>query len=110
MWPVNQSNSLLTTTSVFRTVIVLQMFIAVINENFGVAEEQKRQQQLEMYLRRNEPAPLSATARMLYKFSPYKHLRELAAGNGATQTGNGAGGAQFTQPADGEVDEEKKVS
>ncbi|TKY88115.1 hypothetical protein EX895_002825 [Sporisorium graminicola] len=59
----------------FANFIVLQMFIAVINENFGVAEHEKRQQQLEQYLRRNEPPPLSFTARLLNKLSPYRWLK-----------------------------------
>ncbi|SJX65516.1 related to CCH1-Calcium channel (alpha subunit) [Sporisorium reilianum f. sp. reilianum] len=59
----------------FANFIVLQMFIAVINENFSVAEHEKRQQQLEQYLRRNEPPPLSLTARVLNKLSPYRWLK-----------------------------------
>ncbi|GAC97767.1 likely calcium channel [Pseudozyma hubeiensis SY62] len=59
----------------FANFIVLQMFIAVINENFSVAEHEKRQQQLEQYLRRNEPPSLSLTARLLNKLSPYRWLR-----------------------------------
>lgn len=51
------------------------MFIAVINENFGVAEGEKRQQQLEHYLRRNEPPEVSGVAKFLNKFSPYRYLR-----------------------------------
>ncbi|KAK0539429.1 calcium channel protein [Tilletia horrida] len=59
----------------FANFIVLQMFIAVINENFGVAEGQKRQQQLEAFLKRNEaPAP-STTQKILNIVSPYRVLR-----------------------------------
>ncbi|KAK0551675.1 calcium channel protein [Tilletia horrida] len=59
----------------FANFIVLQMFIAVINENFGVAEGQKRQQQLEAFLKRNEaPAP-STTQKILNLLSPYRYLR-----------------------------------
>ncbi|PWY99256.1 hypothetical protein BCV70DRAFT_200837 [Testicularia cyperi] len=59
----------------FANFIVLQMFIAVINENFSVAEGEKRQQQLEQYLRRNDPQPQTFTARLLNKMSPYRYLR-----------------------------------
>lgn len=36
-------------------VIVLQMFIAVINENFNVAEESKRGQQADFYFQAQQP-------------------------------------------------------
>ncbi|PWN49893.1 hypothetical protein IE53DRAFT_331270, partial [Violaceomyces palustris] len=69
----------------FANFIVLQMFIAVINENFSVAEGEKRKQQLEHYLRRNEPPPQSGTARLLNKLSPYRYLRDRnAAKSGAS--------------------------
>ncbi|KAJ1021688.1 hypothetical protein NDA16_003824 [Ustilago loliicola] len=70
----------------FANFIVLQMFIAVINENFSVAEHEKRQQQLEQYLRRNEPPPISLAARILNKLSPYRWLRR----RNAAQAGSGA--------------------
>lgn len=60
----------------FANFIVLQMFIAVIAENFGVAEGQKRQQQLEMYLRKMEKPEGSLTGRILHQLSPYRWLRE----------------------------------
>jgi len=59
----------------FANFIVLQMFIAVINENFGVAEGQKRQQQLEAFLKRNEAPPPSTTQKLLDLLSPYRILR-----------------------------------
>ena len=74
----------------FANFIVLQMFIAVINENFSVAEHEKRQQQLEQYLRRNEPPPLSIVARLLNKLSPYRWLKRHSAahaGPGASDHG-----------------------
>jgi hypothetical protein len=37
------------------------MFIAVINENFAVAEEQKRKQQLEAFVNRNEPQAVAVS-------------------------------------------------
>lgn len=57
-------------------VIVLQMFIAVIAENFGVAENQKRAQQLEVYLRNLEKPQHSLFARFVHYVSPYRWLRE----------------------------------
>ncbi|CAD6887851.1 unnamed protein product [Tilletia laevis] len=60
----------------FANFIVFQMFIAVINENFGVAEGQKRQQQLEAFLKRNEAPEESTTHKILNLFSPYRYLRQ----------------------------------
>ncbi|KAE8227194.1 hypothetical protein CF319_g297 [Tilletia indica] len=60
----------------FANFIVLQMFIAVINENFGVAEGQKRQQQLEAFLKRNEAPEASTTHKLLNILSPYRYLRQ----------------------------------
>ncbi|SPO30169.1 related to CCH1 - Calcium channel (alpha subunit) [Ustilago trichophora] len=74
----------------FANFIVLQMFIAVINENFSVAEHEKRQQQLEQYLRRNEPPQSSFTARLLDRLSPYRWLKRrnaAHAGSGASEHG-----------------------
>lgn len=70
----------------FANFIVLQMFIAVINENFSVAESEKRQQQLEQYLRRNEPRPITLTQRILDKLSPYRYLKR----RNAAHTGSAA--------------------
>ncbi|SNX86724.1 related to CCH1 - Calcium channel (alpha subunit) [Melanopsichium pennsylvanicum] len=74
----------------FANFIVLQMFIAVINENFSVAEHEKRQHQLEQYLRRNEPQAQSFTARLVDKISPYRWLKRRSAvhaGTGASDRG-----------------------
>ncbi|EST08271.2 Ion transport domain protein [Kalmanozyma brasiliensis GHG001] len=79
----------------FANFIVLQMFIAVINENFGVAEHEKRQQQLEQYLRRNEPPPPSLTGRLVSKLSPYRWLKRrnaAASEHGRSDHGSSAGG------------------
>lgn len=104
----------------FANFIVLQMFIAVINENFSVAEHEKRQQQLEQYLRRNEPPPLSFTARLLNRLSPYRwlkrrnaahtgsadseHGRSDHAGSASGQTNKIVGGSKL----DKRTDQEKK--
>ncbi|KAH9024879.1 Ion transport protein-domain-containing protein, partial [Lactarius pseudohatsudake] len=57
----------------FANFIVLQMFIAVINENFSVAEEAKRSQQANLYFRTQEPDKhKSAWAR---KLNPYRWFR-----------------------------------
>ena len=47
------------------------MFIGVINENFTVAESEKRQKQLEAYLQRNEKKTENTRQRLFKKFSPY---------------------------------------
>lgn len=52
---------------------MLQMFIAVINENFEVAEEQKQAQQIHAYIRRAEPT--AATVNWLDRFNPYRKLK-----------------------------------
>ncbi|KAI9433175.1 Ion transport protein-domain-containing protein [Lactarius indigo] len=57
----------------FANFIVLQMFIAVINENFSVAEEAKRSQQASLYFRTQEPDKhRSAWVR---KLNPYRWFR-----------------------------------
>lgn len=60
----------------FANFIVLQMFIGVIAENFGVAESQKRAQQLEVYLRNLEKPKTALIVRILQRLSPYRWLRE----------------------------------
>lgn len=60
----------------FANFIVLQMFIAVIAENFGIAESQKRAQQLEVYLRNLEKPKTALFVRILHRLSPYRWLRE----------------------------------
>ncbi|OXH34034.1 high-affinity cell membrane calcium channel [Cryptococcus neoformans] len=54
----------------FSNFIVLQMFIAVINENFAIAEEQKRKQQIQAFIHRAE-AP-SAHASWIDRLNPYR--------------------------------------
>ncbi|KAG8883427.1 calcium channel protein [Tulasnella sp. 332] len=58
---------------VFANFIMLQMFIAVINENFEVAEEQKRAKQFDAYLRKAEPA--SARVNWLDRWNPYRFVK-----------------------------------
>ncbi|PWN36130.1 uncharacterized protein FA14DRAFT_160990 [Meira miltonrushii] len=60
----------------FANFIVLQMFIGVIAENFGIAESQKRAQQLEVYLRNLEKPKTALIVRILQRLSPYRWLRE----------------------------------
>ncbi|WVQ96668.1 hypothetical protein IAU59_003774 [Kwoniella sp. CBS 9459] len=54
----------------FSNFIVLQMFIAVINENFAIAEEQKRKQQIEAFIRKAEPQ--SAHVSWIDRLNPYR--------------------------------------
>ncbi|TXT15853.1 hypothetical protein VHUM_00356 [Vanrija humicola] len=49
------------------------MFIAVINENFEVAEEQKRKQQIENFIRKS--APVSTHVTLLERLNPYRLLK-----------------------------------
>ncbi|CED84829.1 high-affinity cell membrane calcium channel [Phaffia rhodozyma] len=53
----------------FSNFIMLQLFIAVIQENFAVAEETKKNHQIEAFLRRTEPRRPQDT--FLDKFNPY---------------------------------------
>lgn len=55
------------------SVIVLQMFIAVINENFEIAEEQKRKRQVEEFIRRGEPQ--SAHVSWIDRLNPYRLVK-----------------------------------
>ncbi|KAI0321538.1 Ion transport protein-domain-containing protein [Amylostereum chailletii] len=53
--------------------IVLQMFIAVINENFDVAEEAKRGQQADSYFASQQPT--KGGAAWMRKFNPYRWIK-----------------------------------
>ncbi|KDQ58077.1 hypothetical protein JAAARDRAFT_69375 [Jaapia argillacea MUCL 33604] len=57
----------------FANFIVLQMFIAVINENFDVAEESKRGKQATNYWAMQQPEKARAT--WTRRFNPYRWLR-----------------------------------
>ncbi|KAG8944623.1 calcium channel protein [Tulasnella sp. 424] len=57
----------------FANFILLQMFIAVINENFEVAEEQKRARQFDAYLRKTEPS--STQVNWMEKWNPYNWVK-----------------------------------
>ncbi|ORY24315.1 high-affinity cell membrane calcium channel [Naematelia encephala] len=54
----------------FANFVVLQMFIAVINENFQVAEEQKRKQQIEAFIRKSEPQSVHVS--WIDRLNPYR--------------------------------------
>jgi hypothetical protein len=49
------------------------MFVAVINENFQVAEEQKRKRQVEDFIRRGEPR--SAHVSWIDRLNPYRLMK-----------------------------------
>ncbi|KAG9119536.1 calcium channel protein [Ceratobasidium sp. 392] len=70
----------------FANFILLQMFIAVIRENFEVAEEQKRQEQDEAYKRRIQPRV--AREEWMERWNPYRFFNsktdEGALGRGGT--------------------------
>ncbi len=55
----------------FANFILLQLFIALINENFTVDESEKRQRQLEAYQNRFLPKPESFRDKVFKKISPY---------------------------------------
>jgi voltage-dependent calcium channel len=52
---------------------MLQMFIAVINENFSVAEEAKRAQQASNYFQTQEPDKNRMA--WIHKFNPYRWFK-----------------------------------
>lgn len=54
-------------------VIVLQMFIAVINENFDIAEESKRSRQASHYWASHRPQ--KARAAWIRRLNPYRWLK-----------------------------------
>ncbi|WVO12615.1 hypothetical protein L204_100220 [Cryptococcus depauperatus] len=54
----------------FANFIVMQMFIAVINENFAIAEELKRKQQVEAFIRKAETP--SAHVSWIDRLNPYR--------------------------------------
>jgi hypothetical protein len=60
---------------IFSNLIVLQMFIVVINENFRVAEGDKYKQQMEHYLRRTEPPKLNKLERLHMWLSPFRETQ-----------------------------------
>ncbi|KAG8828461.1 calcium channel protein, partial [Serendipita sp. 399] len=57
----------------FANFIMLQMFIAVINENFEVAEEQKRAQQVHAFIQRAEPTTIAIS--WIERLNPYRKMR-----------------------------------
>ncbi|CAE6352806.1 unnamed protein product [Rhizoctonia solani] len=61
----------------FANFILLQMFIAVINENFDVAEEQKREEQLAAYERKIQPRV--ARLEWMDKWNPYRFFKSDSA-------------------------------
>ncbi|KAG8827931.1 calcium channel protein [Serendipita sp. 401] len=57
----------------FANFIMLQMFIAVINENFEVAEEQKRAQQVHAFIQR--AGPTTITISWIEYLNPYRRMK-----------------------------------
>lgn len=60
----------------FANFIVLQMFIAVINEGFSISEAEMKKRQLEMYVKRLEPTQHSPMGQILHRLSPYRYLKD----------------------------------
>ncbi|KAI6001926.1 Ion transport protein-domain-containing protein [Pisolithus albus] len=59
----------------FANFIVLQMFIAVINENFSVAEEAKKEKQASNYWARHRSQPEVTHSRWIRRLNPYRWFR-----------------------------------
>lgn len=51
----------------------MQMFIAVINENFEMAEDLKRKEQIEAFVRKTEPNHNAAT--WVERLNPYRLIK-----------------------------------
>ncbi|ODO05658.1 hypothetical protein I350_04717 [Cryptococcus amylolentus CBS 6273] len=98
----------------FSNFIVLQMFIAVINENFAIAEEQKRKRQVEAFIRKAE-AP-SDHLTWIDRLNPY---RLLTARHRAVKVGvlppslvlplKHSSGVDVSMPADLQAGENKRT-
>ncbi|KZO97216.1 hypothetical protein CALVIDRAFT_513490 [Calocera viscosa TUFC12733] len=58
----------------FANFIMIQMFIAVINENFSIAEEQKRAEQLNAYLQK-QTEPTATSVNWMSQWNPYRFMR-----------------------------------
>ncbi|KAL8283193.1 hypothetical protein RQP46_005971 [Phenoliferia psychrophenolica] len=56
----------------FSFFILISMFIAVINENFAIAEEEKHKQQMQMYIDQN--APETGAQNWVRRVNPYNYL------------------------------------
>lgn len=54
--------------------ILINLFVAVVNESFSVAEEQKRKQQLEAFVNRREPQA-KAISWFRGKINPYNYTK-----------------------------------
>lgn len=59
----------------FANFIVLQMFIAVINENFSVAEEAKKEKQASNYWARHRSQPEVTHSRWIRRLNPYRWFK-----------------------------------
>ncbi|KAI6024262.1 Ion transport protein-domain-containing protein [Pisolithus marmoratus] len=59
----------------FANFIVLQMFIAVINENFSVAEEAKKEKQASNYWARHRPQREVTHSRWIRRLNPYRWFK-----------------------------------
>lgn len=56
-----------------RSVILIQLFIAVINENFAVAEERKREQQVAEHLANSQTT--AGSFAWVSRLNPYKYTK-----------------------------------
>jgi voltage-dependent calcium channel len=56
-----------------RAVVLINMFIAVVQENFEIAEEEKRKSQLRAFIRRADPKEKTETA--INKWNPYRFFK-----------------------------------
>lgn len=57
----------------FANFILLQMFIAVINEGFAIAEEEKHKAQLQAYVKQCQPQ--APTANWISRINPYRFVK-----------------------------------
>ena len=62
----------------FANFILLQMFIAVLNEGFEIVEEEKQRAQAEAFARRHEPQ--TPTVSWVSRWNPYRFFKARSAG------------------------------
>lgn len=74
--------------------VLLNLFIAVINENFAIAEEEKKARQLESFINRTAVPGHNVTSTWLRRFDPYNYASARSKStmerrNGTEQVGEG---------------------
>ncbi|GAA5981675.1 hypothetical protein JCM10908_004562 [Rhodotorula pacifica] len=75
----------------FSYFILCNMFIAVINENFAIADEEKRARQIAAFVDRSQASTVAPIASWFRRFDPYTYATTRSRGGAATQSEAGEG-------------------